>query len=96
MTKIKTARLLLLKFISERMADAGINQVKLSELTEINQANLSKILSGKRTPTLDTFLKLCQALEIRIFLESKTEDKEANEARQFLNQILEERKINKP
>jgi transcriptional regulator with XRE-family HTH domain len=78
------------------MADAGINQVKLSELTEINQANLSKILSGKRTPTLDTFLKLCQALEIRIFLESKTEDKEANEARQFLNQILEERKINKP
>ncbi|MBK7360656.1 MAG: helix-turn-helix transcriptional regulator [Saprospiraceae bacterium] len=92
MTKIKTARLLLLKFISERMSETGVSQLKLSELTGINQANLSKILSGKNTPTLDTFIKLCQALEIRIFLESKTEDKKANEARVFLNEILERRK----
>lgn len=76
----------LIKFLSETMNSLGINQPKLSELTGIDQANLSRILSGKSIPTIDTFLKMCQALEIKVSLENKAEEPESAEM-EFLKNL---------
>ena len=85
--KLLAAKLILCHFIVERMNELGTTQVQLSELTGINQSNLSKILSGKGNPTLDNFLKICEVLKIRLFLETKEENQSINLAKDLLNKI---------
>ncbi|HEU5253028.1 MAG TPA: helix-turn-helix transcriptional regulator [Solirubrobacterales bacterium] len=43
---------------------AGLSQEELATLTEIHRTQISFLENGKRTPRLDTFLKLVCALQI--------------------------------
>lgn len=44
----------------------GISQEVLSGLADIGRSHLSAIERGERKPTLETFYKICQALDIKM------------------------------
>ena len=53
------------KVILEHRENKGLSQEVLSGLAGIGRTHLSAIERGERRPTLDTFYKISQALEIR-------------------------------
>ena len=53
------------KVIQEHRESKGISQEVLSGLADIGRTHLSAIERGERRPTLDTFFKISQALDIR-------------------------------
>jgi len=53
------------KVIQEYRESKDISQEVLSGLAAIGRTHLSAIERGERRPTLDTFYKISQALEIR-------------------------------
>jgi len=53
------------KTIQEHREKKGLSQEVLSGFADIGRTHLSAIERGERRPTLDTFFKLAQALEIR-------------------------------
>lgn len=52
----------------------GITTRALSEMTGIHIANLSRIESGKNSPTLETTEKICKALGAKIMLIDDRDD----------------------
>jgi|LakMenEpi03Aug12_release.lakeMendotaPanAssembly.Ray.scaffolds.fasta_scaffold3284093_1 transcriptional regulator with XRE-family HTH domain len=73
--KIQIARKMLLDYLKEQIALKGITQDQLSQITGFTQSNISRMLSSKYSPSLDNFLKLCEAANVYVFII----DKEANE-----------------
>jgi len=53
------------KVIQECRESKGVSQEVLSGFADIGRTHLSAIERGERRPTLDTFFKISQALEIR-------------------------------
>ena len=53
------------KVIQERRESKGLSQEVLSGFADIGRTHLSAIERGERRPTLDTFIKISQALEMR-------------------------------
>ena len=53
------------KVIQEHRENKGISQEVLSGLADIGRTHLSAIERGERRPTLETFFKISQALEMR-------------------------------
>ena len=53
------------KVIQECRERKGISQEVLSGLADIGRTHLSAIERGERKPTLETFYRISQALEIR-------------------------------
>ncbi len=53
------------KVLSRFREEKGVSQEVLSGLAGIGRTHLSAIECGTRRPTLDTFFKICEALEIR-------------------------------
>lgn len=53
------------KVIQKYRKNKGISQEVLSGLADIGRAHLSAIERGERRPTLETFYKISQALDIR-------------------------------
>ena len=53
------------KVIQEYRESKGISQEVLSGFADIGRTHLSAIERGERRPTLDTFYKISQALEVR-------------------------------
>lgn len=45
----------------------GISQTELAEKLGITQPYLYQIESGRRTPSLDLFFQICEALDIKVF-----------------------------
>ena len=58
---------MILKFIHERIKEKGFTQTTLAEEVGVNQSTLSRNLNGTSKFTIDTFLKVLGALEIRPF-----------------------------
>lgn len=50
--------------IANAREEAGYSQKQLAQLTNIDQADISKIESGKANPTLSTLLKIANPLNI--------------------------------
>lgn len=46
--------------------DKGISSYQLEFLSGITQATISRIENNKQSPSIDTLLKLCNALEISV------------------------------
>ncbi len=64
--------------LREEREKAGFSQLELAMRANISQNMVNYIETGKRTPGLDTFLKICHALNINpsnIFL-NKSEEQE--------------------
>ena len=45
----------------------GISQTELAEKLGITQPYLYQIEGGRRTPSLDLFFQICEALDIKVF-----------------------------
>ncbi len=48
-----------------------MSQYALAKMVGISQPFMNEIESGRRTPSLDVFFRLCDALEIRLFPEEE-------------------------
>jgi transcriptional regulator with XRE-family HTH domain len=46
----------------------GINLIKLSELTGLSRYLLARIENNKGNPSLESFVKVCNVLDIKIIL----------------------------
>jgi len=53
------------KIIREYRESKGVSQEVLSGLADIGRTHLSAIERGVRKPTLETFFRISQALEVR-------------------------------
>lgn len=66
-----------------------LSQEELSEKVGMSSKYLSSIELGKENPTLDTFMKLAQALNIEIFeLFNYAQDKTLQESRKLLLDLI--------
>ncbi len=50
--------------VKELMKNQGINQKKLSQLSEITEASISRYLKGERTARLDIIINFAKALNV--------------------------------
>ncbi len=50
-----------IKFYRDKLS---MSQAKLSELTDMEPANINRIENGKVVPIIETLLKICNALEV--------------------------------
>jgi len=67
---------------------AGLSQLELALRADISQNMINYIETGKRTPSLDTLLKICHALNINpAVLFSDTEEEKAEAKKQVLDMI---------
>ena len=53
------------KVIQKYREEKGLSQEVVSGLADIGRTHLSAIERGKRKPTLETFYRICEAMEIR-------------------------------
>jgi len=54
------------KVIAYFRAKSGISQEVLSGLADIGRRHLSAIERGERKPTLETFYRICSALDVKM------------------------------
>lgn len=70
------SRKILLRFIAEEAKDKNITHEQIAEITGFDRSNVTRMLNGKYSPTLDNFIRLAEAVNVYFFLESK--DSESN------------------
>lgn len=70
-------RKMLIEYLHKKCVDGGITSTQLAEMTGMGQPNISRIFSAKYSPTLDTVLILCKALNCHVFIIEKDVDKNA-------------------
>ncbi|MEK6697671.1 MAG: helix-turn-helix transcriptional regulator [Nitrospirota bacterium] len=67
----------------------GLSQEKLSEKVAMSSKYLSSIERGKENPTLDTFIKLAQALNVEISeLFNYAGEKSVQESKKYLLDLM--------
>ncbi len=47
--------------------ERGISQEKLADMVKVSQPFIAEIESGRKTPSVEVLLRLCEALEIPLF-----------------------------
>ncbi|MBO5918411.1 MAG: helix-turn-helix transcriptional regulator [Oscillospiraceae bacterium] len=47
----------------------GLSQYKLAKMVGITQSFMNEIESGKKSPSIEVFFRICQALDIKVFPE---------------------------
>lgn len=82
--KIIEARILLCQYLGHIARKKGLSTYKIAELTGFKQTNVHRMLAGKYAPSLDNLIKLCDALQIYIFIIDKN-------AEDDLAQLMKER-----
>lgn len=45
----------------------GLSQYKLAKMVGITQSFMNEIESGRKSPSIEVFFRICEALEIRVF-----------------------------
>ena len=74
--------------IAERLREEReklrISQMELSFKAGLSQNQVNYIETGKRTPTLYTFLSICKALQINPAILFESDDKERQKARETI------------
>lgn len=70
----------------------GLSQLELSLVSGISQTAISQMETGKKSPTLTTFLRLCDALEISpesVLERSLDDDEKRKRDKQTALEIIE-------
>lgn len=62
------ARKLLIEFVKQTAEKRGVSYRAIARVTGLHPSNISRVLSGRYSPEIDTFLKICGALNLRIVL----------------------------
>ncbi len=55
------------KIIRTKREKLGLSQYKLAKLAEITQPFMNEIESGKKSPSIEVFFRICEVLDIRVF-----------------------------
>lgn len=55
------------KVIRSKREKMGWSQYKLAKIIGITQSFMNEIESGKKSPSIDVFFRICEALEIKVF-----------------------------
>ena len=76
------------KRLREEREKLRISQMDLSFKAGLSQNQVNYIETGKRTPTLYTFLSVCKALQISPAVLFRSEDKEQDKARETIIQLV--------
>ena len=53
--------------IRNKREKLGWSQYKLAKVVDITQSFMNEIESGKKSPSIDVFFRICEALEIKVF-----------------------------
>lgn len=73
--KITEARKMLCQYLSLVAKEKGLSTYKIAEITGFKQQNVSRMFAGRYAPSLDNFIKLCDAIGVYIFiLEKESQD----------------------
>ncbi len=62
------ARKRLIEFVKQYAEQIGVTQQAIADITGMRQSNVSRILAGRYSPTLDNFLKIAAVLNLHIDL----------------------------
>lgn len=57
------------EILRNKRIQLGWSQYRLAKEAHVAQSFVNEIEKGKKTPSLEVFFKLCEALDIRIFPE---------------------------
>ncbi len=55
------------KIIKTKREKLGLSQYKLAKLVDITQPFMNEIEKGKKSPSIEVFFRICEALDIKIF-----------------------------
>lgn len=69
--KIYEARKLLCKHLASLAKEKNISHETIAEKTGFSRSNVSRMLSAKYSPTLDNFMKICEAIDVYFFIIDK-------------------------
>jgi len=72
--KYKKARVLQLQYLSKLAKEKGITQDEIAEKTGFTRNNVCRMLSGRYSPSLDNFMRLCEAINCYLFIIDKNSD----------------------
>lgn len=61
--KYKMARHKLCRYLFDQAKKKGITQEQIAERTGFTRNNVSRMLSGRYSPSLDNFLRLAEAID---------------------------------
>lgn len=65
------ARKLLIEFARKIAEERGVSVAEIARRAGLHRSNVSRILSGRYSPELDTFLKIAGALDLHLDLREK-------------------------
>ena len=57
--------------IRNKREKLGWSQYKLAKVVGITQSFMNEIESGKKSPSIEVFFRICEALEIKVFPEEE-------------------------
>lgn len=57
------------QIIKKKRESIGLSQYKLAKLVGITQSFVNEIESGKKSPSIEVFFRICEALDIKVFPE---------------------------
>lgn len=58
--------------IRERRKEKGLSQGKLAELVQVSQPFIAEIESGRKKPSVDVLMRICEVLDISMFGKEET------------------------
>lgn len=61
-----------LAYVRQTAIDKGITDQQIADATGFLQPNVNRMLNGKYVPRLDNFVKLCEAVGIKVVLSAGT------------------------
>ena len=53
--------------IRHKREQIGWSQYKLAKIVGITQSFMNEIESGKKSPSIEVFFRICEALDIKVF-----------------------------
>lgn len=69
--KIQEARKMLCSYLLQVATSHNLTHDMIAERTGFQRSNVSRMLSGKYSPSLDNFIKLCDAIVVYVFIVDK-------------------------
>lgn len=69
--KVQQQRQALCSYLHRVATSRNITHAQIADKTGLLQPNVSRMLSAKNSPSLDNFLKLCDAVGVHVFVIDK-------------------------
>ena len=61
--------------IKRKRESVGWSQYKLAKVVGITQSFMNEIENGRKSPSLEVFFRICEALDIRLFPDEQEDDR---------------------